>query len=283
MKATIQSIRTLSAERDSSLAAIILQLTSVLTDDSKPADHRQRRERELRAEYSAIEADYGQRIGKAAAEAKEEPQRRLAAGSGWKPEELAEVQLLVAQYGSKSTRQERQHLVDAIRADLGAGNVAGARIKARAAEALSIPFGDLAPELHRADPVTRDASDTLSAIEGLVELVGMEPTRMRAAAGYATVPEQVRVKGLAQHLGLRWDTPLPAQVEPDYTGPTLEAGVPLNAFRERPDAEREAQQAQVERIGRDGETPADTAARYAARGGRPTGEAPQGNLPLFDK
>jgi hypothetical protein len=93
----------------------------------------------------------------------------------------------------------------------------------------------------------------------------------------------VRVKGLAHHLGLRWDTSLPAQVEPDYTGPTLEAGVPLNAFRERPDAERAAQQAQVERIGRDGETPADTAARYAARSQRPPAEAPPGNLRLMDK
>lgn len=86
-------------------------------------------------------------------------------------------------------------------------------------------------------------------------------------------PDQRKLR--APDRKLRWDTSLVAQVEPSYIGPALEAGVALNAFPEPHDPERDRQRAAVERIGRDGSTPDDTAARYAARYGDAPESAPE--------
>lgn len=264
-KATAQTIINLTKERDVKLGQLILDLNSIVTNDSTPKEHRTRREAELRAEYAGLTTEYAKRISQAATEAAEEPGRRLHAGTPHAAEELAEAQLYVTEYTNKASRQERDQLKVELAADLRAGNLPGARAKARAAKTLGIPLGELETQLLRADPAKRDAADSLSVIKELVELAGMEPIRMRAEAGYATAAEQMVVKEFAAERKLRWDTSLMAQTDPNYTGPGLSAGVPLNAFAERPDAERERQQATVRRIGRDPSTPDETAARYAAR------------------
>ena len=270
MKASIQSIRTLSADRANKVKPLILELTTVIRDDSKPADYRQRRERELRAEISRTNEEYNRRIGQAALEAVEEPRQRYAAGSPHTQEHLTQAQLIVAKYQGRPARQQRQQLVDEIAADLRAGNVTGARVKALAADTLDIPLGPLAAQLNHADPIKRDAQDTLDTIEGLNELALHEPLREQAAAGLLGTRERLFLKVFADQRGLRPDVPFPDQVEPGYSGPDVKtAGTPLNPFPEPHDPKRDEQRAVVDRIGRDTTTPADTAARYAARGGKP--------------
>ncbi len=265
MTASIATLRALSAERASMTKPLIAELGTVLRDDSKPVDYRQRRERELRAQIRAINDDYGARIGKAAVEAARDPQRRWSAGTSIKPERLAEAQLVVEQYRG-STRQEQQHLVTDIHAALEADDATTATMLARAARALRIPLGSVEARLAQADPAKRDARDALDVIEGLTELALAEPIRELAAAGFASASERVALKAFAHDRGLRPDAPFTAQVEPGYAGPSVEhAGTPVNPFPEPHDPERDRQRAQVERIGRDTETPADVKARYEAR------------------
>jgi len=265
MKATINTIRNLIAERAAKTKPLILELGTVIRDDEKPVAYRQRRERELRSEISRTNEQYAKRIGEAALEAAEDPRRRYAVGSPLKPEHLTEAQLIVEQYRNRPARQERQQLVADIRDDLRAGNTTGARIKARAATVLNIPLGPLAAQLSDADPEKRDARDTLDTVEGLVELALAEPIRELAAAGFANVHERVALKSFAGDRGLRPDAPFPDQVMPGYAGPTANSGTPVNPFPEPHDPERDRQRAVVARIGRDPSEPADTAARYAAR------------------
>ncbi len=271
MKTTVNSIRNLSTERSAKVKPLMLELNTVIRDDSTPADYRQRRERELRADINSTNDEYNRRIGEAALEAAKEPQQRYAAGSPLKPEHLGEVGLIVEEYRHRPARQERAQLTIAIRDDLAAGNTTGARIKARAAQALNIPLGPLAAQLNDADPAKRDARDTLDVIEGLVELALAEPVQELALAGLATVSERVALKAFADQRGLRPDAPFTAQVEPGYAGPSVEhAGTPVNPFPESHDPERDRQRAQMERIGRDAADPADTVARYEARGEQPS-------------
>jgi len=270
MKTTVNSIRNLSTERSAKTQPLLLELASVLRDDSKPAEYRQRRERELRAQVAGINEDYARRIGQAAVEAVEEPRQRYAAGSPLKQEHLTEAQLIVQKYLNRPARQQRQQLVADIAADLKAGNTTGARVKALAADTLDIPLGPLAAQLNNADPLKRDARHALDAIEGLVELTLNEPLRELAAAGLASARERLYLKAFADQRDLRPDAPFPAQVDGGYSGPTVQAGTPLNPFPESHDPKRDALRAQVERIGRDTTTPADTAARYEARGKQPS-------------
>ena len=72
-------------------------------------------------------------------EAMEEPQRQMSAGSSLKPEQATEAQLIAQQYRDRPHR----HLLDAITQAINAGDTTGARIKARAAEALNIPLASL--------------------------------------------------------------------------------------------------------------------------------------------
>ena len=279
MTTTIASIRNLIAERATKTKPLIAELGNVLRDDSTHPQYRQRRERELRAEIQAINDDYGARIGKAAGEAAKEPQRRWSAGTPIKSERLAEAQLVVEQYRG-TTRQEQRQLVADIQAALAADDASTATVLARAARALKIPLGPVEAQLAQVDPAKRDARDALDVIEGLTELALAEPIRELAAAGFASASERVALKAFAHDRGLRPDAPFTDQVEPGYAGPSVEhAGTPVNPFPEPHDPQRDQQRAKVERMARDTEDPAATAARYEERGGQPYGND---NLRLHD-
>lgn len=266
MTATIANLRHLISERAAKTKPLIAELVAVLRDDSKHADYRQRRERELRAEIRRINDDYGRRIGETAVEAAKDPQRRWAAGTPLKADQIAEAQLVAEQYRGRTKQEQRQLMADIV-ADLDADATSQALIKARAATALGIPLGPIASRLAQADPAKRDARDALDGIEGLSKLALAEPLRELAAAGFASASERVYLKSFAADRGLRPDAPFTAQVEPGYSGPSTEHGTPLNPFPEPHDPERDEHRAQMERIGRDTTTPADVAARYEARKG----------------
>jgi hypothetical protein len=272
---TINSVRNLSAERKAKVDPLYLELNTAIRDDSLPLEYRQRRERELRAQIDSTNSTYERRIREAAMEAMEGPQRLLAAGSSLKPEQATEAQLVAQQYQGRPPR----HLVDAIGQALNAGDTTGARIKARAAEALNIQLGSLGPQLMLADPIKKDAHDSLTVIEGLAELALNEPLREKAAAGLASTQERLFLKAFAHDRSLRPDAPFTDQVEPGYTGPDLKRdGTPVAPFPEPHDPERDRQREKVERHrGDEGYDPTLTAKRYEARNGG-TPEADAGNL-----
>lgn len=247
----------------------------MIRDDSLPVEYCQRRERELRAQIASVNSTYERRIKEAAMEGMEEPQRLLATGTPLKPEQATEAQLVAQQYQGRPHR----HLVSAIAADLRAGNTGGARIKARAAEALNIDVGSLGAQLTLADPVKKEAHDSLTAIEGLAQLALHEPLREWAAAGLANTSERLFLKAFAHDRGLRPDAPFPDQVLPGYAGPDAKRdGTPVAPFPEPHDPERDRQRESAERHrGDEGYDPALTAKRYEARnGGTPEPEADGG-------
>lgn len=270
MKATANWIRNLNVERSAKVKPLILDLTSVISDDSKPAEYRQRRERELRTQIASINDSYDKRIRQTAVEAAEEPQRRYAAGSPLKPEHVSEAQLVVEQYRNRPARQERQQLVSDIADALKAGDTTGARVMGRAAVALNIPLGPLAAQLNDADPAKKDARDALDVIEALTQLALAEPLREHAAAGLASPQERLFLKAFAHDRGLRPDHSFLEQMEPGYTGPDVKRhGTPASPFPEPHDPERERQRHRVEQL-RDpsgGESSAEVEARYEARRG----------------
>jgi hypothetical protein len=280
MPATIQTIRNVFAEWPTKVQPLFLELDTLIRDDSLRPEYRQRRERELRAEIDRVNTEYAKRIGEYVAEASREPTQRLRAGTSAKAEHLTEAQLVVEQYRGK-TKQEQQHLVEDIAADLAAGDGTAARIKERAARALGIPLGPLAPQLNNADPIKRDARDSLDVITAMAELAAVEPIRARAAAGFGTPAEAVRLKEFASGRGLRLDVPFAQQVEPGYTPP---GGAGMNALPEPYDPVRDKQRATAQRIGRDSSrTLGESEARYADRDRRhSTGEAQSDNINLLD-
>jgi len=263
---TLADLRALIAERAAKTAPLIAELGTVLRDDAKPLDHRQRRERELRASIDSINTLYNRRIAQTAHAAAQEPQRRRANGTPLKADQLAEAQLFTDQYRGR-TRQEQRQLVSDIAADLEAGATDRALAKARAARTLNIPLGSLQRPLADADPVHRAARDELDAIEGMAELALAEPIRELAAAGFATASERAALKAFAADRSLRPDAPFAAQVEPGYAGPTVaDAGFPNAPFPEPHDAERDRQRQRVEHLaGNEPASASDAEARYAAR------------------
>jgi hypothetical protein len=235
-------------------------------DDSKPVEYRQRRERELRAQIAGVNEEYERKLNQAALDAYKDPQRRMATGSGWKPEQITEAALYADQYRGRTQIEQRQLVAD-IAADLAAGATDQARIKARAAQTLGIGLGAVAVQLRDADPAVRGARDEHDVIEGLTELGKMEAIRELAQAGLASSVERVAAKSFAADRGLRPDAPFPAQVEPGYAGLTVERnGFPNAPFPEPHDPELDRQRERVEHT-RDvgGETVAEVAARYEAR------------------
>jgi hypothetical protein len=262
---TIATMKALIAERASKSKPLIAELLAVVRDDSKPLEYRQRRERELRAAIAGVNDDYGRRIGEAGVAAAKEPQKRMAAGSALKADQLAEIPLLVEQYRGQPKQIQAQLVVE-IGADLAAGAADRALMKARAARALSIPLGQLGPALAKADPVQRDARDELDVIEGLAQLALAEPVRELAHAGLGSSMERTAAKAFAADRGLRPDVPFPAQIEPGYAGVTVEAhGFPNAPFPEPNDPERDRQRERAERLRDNGDPAAGAAARYAAR------------------
>jgi hypothetical protein len=266
MKATVNWIRNISRERAEKVRPLYVELGSVVRDDAKPAEYRQRRQRELLEQIDNINATYDRRIRETAMEAMEEPQRLFAAGSPLKPEQLSEAQLIVEQYRSRPARQERQQLVADIAEALKAGDTAGARVMGRAAAALNIPLGSVATQLNLADPVKKDAHDSMTLIEGLALLALNEPLRERAAAGLANVQERLFLKAFAHDRSLRPDAPFPDQVEPGYSGPDVNRhGTPANPFPEPHDPERDRLRERAERNRTGGEPSAAAEARYHRR------------------
>jgi hypothetical protein len=267
MKAKPHWITNLNKERREKVAPLILELNAVIRDDSQTEKYRQRRERELRADIANANERYERRIRDAAQEAAADPRQRLAVGSAPKAEDLADTQLYVTQYERRETPQERRQLVDAIGADLEAGNMRGALNKARAAETLNIPIGAFAAQLHRADPIKRSAQEELDVIEELTKLALAEPIRELAHAGLLAARERLPLKTFAFQHQLREDQPFMDQIEPGYTGPTVERdGYPMSPHPEPHDPERDMQRVAVERHrGDEGYDPALTAKRYEAR------------------
>lgn len=263
MKYTVNGIRNLSRERADKVKPLYMELNAVLRDDSTQPDYRQRRDRELRAQIASINDTYAKRLKEAALEAAEEPARLLAAVSALKPEQVAQAQLVAQQYQGRPPR----HLVDAIQQALRVGDSTGARIKAMAAEALNVQLGSLGSQLMMADPIKKDAHDSLTAIEGLTELALAEPLRELAAAGLANAHERLSLKAFAHDRGLRPDAPFPEQIEPGYSGPDAKRdGTPVSPFPEPHDPKRDELRERAERA-RGGESTAAVEARYAARDG----------------
>ena len=126
--------------------------------------------------------------------------------------------------------------------------------------------------MHGVDPIRKDASDSLTAIEGLAQLALAEPLRERAAAGLASPQERLSLKAFAHERSLRPDAPFPDQVQLGYAGPDVKRdGTPISPFPEPPDAERDRLR-QISERQRDGVAgDAWLEAQGRRRGGAPEG------------
>jgi hypothetical protein len=143
----------------------------------------------------------------------------------------------------------------------------------RAAAALSIPLGSVAAQLNLADPIKKDAHDSMTAIEGLALLALNEPLREKAAAGLASAHERLFLKAFAHDRLLRPDAPFPDQVEPEYSGPDVTRhGTPANPFPESHDPERDRLREQIERHAGPAFDPAADDARRARRSSDAAGD-----------
>lgn len=280
-KYTTIGITNINRERASKVAPLWRELRGVQTDEALPLEYRQRRERELRAQIERINEDASRRIVEAATEAAEEPQRNYAAGTGLKAEQLAEVPLIVEQYRGRTPPEQRQ-LVAEIAADLSAGATARALVKARAATTLRIPLGSVEPQLAKADPIKRDAQDALDAIKGLAEVALAEPQRELAMAGLATASQRLALLNFAAERGLRPDASFAEQVQPGYSGPSVEGdGYPSAPFPEPHDPQRDQQRERVGHL-RNGARADEWLAQERRSGGlaspppEPRHEAPDG-------
>lgn len=246
-KANINWIINLNTERREKVKPLLLELRTAMADDALPLEYRQRRERELRVQIAGINDGYAKRIGEATKEAMEDPQRKWAERSGLKAEQLAEVPLFVEQYRGKTLIEQRQ-LVAEIAADLDAGATSRALVKARAAATLGVPLGPVESRLAEADPVMRDAKHAMDALRLLAELAGAEPMRELAMAGLANARERLALNNFAAERGLRPDAGFTDQVQPGYSGPTVERdGFPNAPFPEPHDPERDRQRRDSER------------------------------------
>jgi hypothetical protein len=178
MKAKPHWITNINAERKAKVEPLYAELRVTQTDDSMAPTpeviaFRQRHERELRAQIAGVNETHARRIKEAASEAAQEHYLRLATGTPYKPEQVAQAQMVAQQYQGRPPR----HLVDAIQQALNAGDPTGARVKALAAETLNVQLGALGAQLLDADPIRKEAKDAIEAIEGLAELALNEPLR----------------------------------------------------------------------------------------------------------
>jgi len=258
-------MKAIAAKRAERTKPLYAELGVVLRDDSRPQAYRDRRQREIRAQIDLVNQAAERELREVAQKAATAAERKRWTGTPLTAEQIAEAGLLVRQYEGR-TRQEQLGLLADLTADLDTGTVAAARAKARAAEILGLPLGQLARAVEDADPVAKAARHELDALEGVAQYALNEPVRELAMSGLASHKEQGRLKEWSAEYRVRPDVPFLAQIEPDYRGPTIEAdGFPNAPFPEPHDPALDALREKVARRAPSPEGPDETAERYAAR------------------
>jgi hypothetical protein len=243
----------IARERDRRTAPLYSEINRVQRDDSKPAEWRERRIKELRAEAEGIVAIAAREI-----EAAAEAARRSVPDGPTKPtaDERAEADHVFRKCERRTRGERKRHLPADVAAALDAGDVAGARAVALAADQLGVSLGEVSGRLDAADPRLAEAREQRTLIEAARELAHMEAIRSkRAAAIPFDKGEGVKLLTFMQEWGLHPGASFIDQ--PPGSGPSQAE------WPEPYDPELDRQREAVARA-RAGSEVVDPAERYAA-------------------
>jgi hypothetical protein len=169
--------------------------------DRLPAEHRERRRKEIEAELADRNRAAAADIRQLAQEAAKAPRRLLATGTPLTADQLSEAGLLARQYEGRTTIEQRQLLTDA-RAALAAGAVDRARVLARAGKVLGVTDGALDGELAQHDDAVVRGRAGIDSIEWLVSASDADARRERVQAGIASPAESIADKLWAEQNGI---------------------------------------------------------------------------------